>query len=381
MEFWNSDKISSDDNDDDILQKIQNLDIGDNFMDDGEESETDGSGVDVTSNEKNIRDGDVDYPDDLSDMSDLFESDAHLLSLDMGQRVPESGVVNRETQMLSLDEVTYSRDLKWINTPEEDRPKPRISRSSNRFLKQVQGIANSNQGDLDELDRHYRSLDQKKKDFELSGPPGRDRRRGRTSGGLVENTSAPQPDPLVEGLAARGPGKLVVFDDDPKPSQRRKRPSRNGPPRSERGEDGRERRGRGESKDLRGDSTGKENRDKGGQYTQQSQPSRTNQGTNSNTSAASHPQSHSPRTQEHAQRHRHGGMRQDRQERQPRQEPTTVQSRNKPFAVQAVTLATKPPSTQPSASSLNRNAQQYIAENNAIKLRADAPAWIPSFAT
>jgi hypothetical protein len=374
MEFWNSDKISSDD--EDILQKIQNLDISDNFMDDGEESAGDGSGIDETSNERmngKSRDVDVDYPDDLSDMSDLFESDAHLLSLDMGQRLPESGVVNRDTQMLSLDEVTYSRDLKWINTPEEDRPKPRISRSSNRFLKQVQGIANSNQGDLDELDRHYRGLDQKKKDFESSGPPGRDRRRGRTSGGLVENTLAPQPDPLVDGLAARGPGKLVVFDDDPKPSQRRKRPSRNGPPRSERGDrDGRERRerGRGDPKDSRGDTAVKENKDKGGQYTQQSQPSRTTQVASSNNSA-SHSLSHSPRTQEHAQRHRHSGM---RQERQPRQEPTTIQTRNKPSAVQPITLAINRPFNQPSP-------QQYISENNAIKLRADAPAWIPSFAT
>lgn len=374
MDFRNSDKVSSDD--EDILQKIQNLDISDNFMDDGEESADDGSGIEETSNERmNLknRDVDVDYPDDLSDMSDLFESDAHLLSLDMGQRFPESGVVNRDTQMLSLDEVTYSRDLKWINTPEEDRPKPRISRSSNRFLKQVQGIANSNQGDLDELDRHYRGLDQKKKDFESSGPPGRDRRRGRTSGGLVENTLAPQPDPLVDGLAARGPGKLVVFDDDPKPSQRRKRPSRNGTPRSERGDrDGRERRerGRGDPKDSRRDATGKENKDKSGQYTQQSQPSRTTQVTNTNISA-SHSLSHSSRTQEHAQRHRHGGM---RQERQPIQEPTLIQTTNKPSAIQPVTVAINRPLYQPSS-------QQYISENNAIKLRADAPAWIPSFAT
>ena len=180
------------------------------------------------------------FDDDVSDISDMFEEDAHLLNLNM-----EEGLHNeeKEEQLLSLDEVPYDRDLKWINTPVDQRPKPKISRSGNRFLKQVQAITGGNEAELEVLDRHYVGLDQLKKKHDTEERRS-DRRRGKRSGRLEENlhggssvgggsSSGQQPQQqiilvagatLQEVRGTRGSGKLVVFDDDPKPSARRRRP-------------------------------------------------------------------------------------------------------------------------------------------------------------
>ena len=375
---YDIERVSSDD--DDILKHVQNLDIGDNFMDDDDHEEsydTEERPIDTNSNignDGNTAANNGDYPDDLSDISDLFEGDAHLLSLDIGL---SNGAVskNRETQMLSLDEVPYSRDLKWINTPEDDRPKPRISKTSNRFLKQVQGITSQNHGELNELDRHYKGLDQKKRDFDLSGPPGsRDRRRGRTSGSLIEVQYIVQSEPLVDGPAARGPGKLVIFDDDPKPSQRRKRPYRTKQPRGDLGSDKDPRDVRGEMKvEQRGDSN--ERRDRGVQQIMRNgidgshQHSRPGQRTNSHTQ---HPR---------LLTHDHSAPKQERQQviaiqtrgfnPTPRPFPATApHATNNGSRQQAAPRDSTPPVKQQLQHTL-------ISETNAIKLRADAPVWTP----
>ena len=377
MEFWNSsndlveseihNKMSSDD--DDILKHVQNLDIGDNFMDDddiGESYDTDDHARDTAPGGRAGRpDGVVngDYPDDLSDISDLFENDAHLLSLDIGSLT--AGVVkNREVQMLSLDEVPYSRDLKWINTPEDDRPKPRISKTSNRFLRQVQGITSQNLGELNELDRHYKGLDQRKKVFDLSGPPlSRDRRRGRQSGSLVEVQSAHQLETQADALATRGPGKLVIFDDDPRPSQRRKRPHRPRPPKGE---------ARGGERDSVGDS--KERREKSSQYNHKGETDGGSQHPRSlqrSNGSAAHVQPSRLHT------HNHSDVRQGRHE------VLAIQTRaftNRPGTVPAPATMNVPLNQQSGPCILAppiRQQRHLISENNAIKLRADAPAWTP----
>lgn len=376
MEFWNSEnnladseihnKMSSDD--DDILKHVQNLDIGDNFMDDddiGDSYDTDDHARDTAPNGRAGRPDSAingDYPDDLSDISDLFENDAHLLSLDIGSM--NGGILKtREVQMLSLDEVPYSRDLKWINTPEDDRPKPRISKTSNRFLKQVQGITSQNLGELNELDRHYKGLDQRKKVFDMSGPPVcGDRRRGRTSGSLAEVQSAHHLETLVDGHATRGPGKLVIFDDDPRPSQRRKRPHRPRPPKGDiRGE-----------RDSRGDS--KERRDKSLQFIHKSEID----GASQHPRSAQRPNGSVPHIQSSRhQTHNYSDVRQGRHE------VLAIQTRaftNRPATALAPSTMNIALNQQPgpaiSAPPI-RIQRQLISENNAIKLRADAPAWTP----
>ena len=434
MEFWDSRmkiddsdfhaKMSSDD--DDILKHVQNLDIGDNFMDDDDMAdsfESEERGVESLPNGTNnggeynrnaILNGD--YPDDLSDISDLFESDAHLLNLDIG--ISNVGASqNREVQMLSLDEVPYSRDLKWINTPEDDRPKPRIIKTGNRFLKQVQGITSQNHGELKDLDRHYRGLDQKKRDYDMNGRPGsRDRRRGRTHGGLAESQFIPETEPLVDGLAARGPGKLVIFDGDPKPSQRRKRPFR---PRQSRG-DGRGDPTRVEREIERGDrdiergnidrergirNGDRGSRDGGGRERDGWEQRRDQQGAGTDSKESRDRGRYAQGGETDSSRSRSNvsnGAQQMRSSkylpnkpRPPRQEIVTIQTRSiapRPFS--SLTPSPSPSPiivTQPVSITLNQRSvpfipaqpikyqqQQHLAsETNAIKLRADAPIWIP----
>ena len=430
MEFWDSKVVLTDTNihrkmssdEDDILKHLQHLDIGDNFMDDDDvedsyESEDRGlkaslNGRDkraVTNGEANA---DVDYPDDLSDISDLFENDAHLLNLDIG--ISNNGASkNKEVQMLSLDEVPYSRDLKWINTPEDGRPKPKINWTGNRFLKHVQGITSNNQGELKDLDKHYKNLDQKKRDYDLSGTSSRDRRRGRTNGNLAEAQFVPPSDPQGDGLATRGPGKLVIFDDDPKPSQRRKRPYR---PRLPRGD------GRVETGSVRGEREGgreggrdggregwesreeqklnrgisKERRERG-QYTHKGDNDTTHSHSN-RSNGTINSQSQSPRILTHgtalvptpsrqevlAIQTRPFSARSNGSNLNPPLKPNTnTVTPNTPLNQRSATFVpSQPAKQQQKQQQQQQQPQQYpqqhlISETNAIKLRADAPVWTP----
>ena len=160
-----------------------------------------------------------DYDDDdddsnMSDISDHFEGDAHLLEVNIGGPLTNGTV---QAPVLSLDEVSYSRDLKSINKPAEDHGKL-IRNGSNRLsssrLLEVDGGRGT--GRMDDRDGNRR-----------------DRRRGRRDGNLTTVVISAS-DQLLESGASRGPGKLVVFDDDPKPSQRRRRVRE---PRGDRGVD------------------------------------------------------------------------------------------------------------------------------------------------
>lgn len=88
--------------------------------------------------------------DDLSDLSDYFEGD---VETGVG---PESLPVDS----LALDDITYDRDVKWINVPDGARPKPVIL-AGNKALKQVQAITKDNSVELKDLDQRYASLEEK----------------------------------------------------------------------------------------------------------------------------------------------------------------------------------------------------------------------------
>lgn len=109
--------------------------------------------------------------DDLSDLSDFFEEDAHLLSL----RV--------EVQELTLDEVPYDRDLKYINVAAGSRPTPKID---GKQLKAIRALSTLNVEEFPALDAKYKAWDVRKRehDAELGG----NRRRN----GPRKNQSKPE---------------------------------------------------------------------------------------------------------------------------------------------------------------------------------------------
>lgn len=74
--------------------------------------------------------------DELSDLSDVFEdNDGH-------QRGSMSEI---KDSTISLDDIPYDRDLKWINVPLTSRPKTSIINPDNiRMLKAVEAIASGN---------------------------------------------------------------------------------------------------------------------------------------------------------------------------------------------------------------------------------------------
>lgn len=101
---------------------------------------------------------------ELSDLSDEFEDDLNEeSSSNLSQRSKE---LNHASQ-LSLDDIPYDRDLKWINVPttaRQQRPGPTVlNPNQNRILKQVNDITRANLRELKELDDHYRKLDERKK--------------------------------------------------------------------------------------------------------------------------------------------------------------------------------------------------------------------------
>ena len=88
---------------------------------------------------------------------------------------------------ISLEEIPFDRDTKWINVPAGSRPRPKLDLSRNRLLKQVHSIAEANAHELGDLDQHYkydvvlstkhlinnltcRNLDEKKKVFDNNVP-------------------------------------------------------------------------------------------------------------------------------------------------------------------------------------------------------------------
>jgi hypothetical protein len=92
--------------------------------------------------------------DELSDLSDVFED---FRSEEITSNVP--------VECISLDDITYDRDLKWINVPNGARPKPVILQG-NKFLKQVQTITRDSSSDLHALDDRYAQMDDRKRNHD-----------------------------------------------------------------------------------------------------------------------------------------------------------------------------------------------------------------------
>ena len=56
---------------------------------------------------------------------------------------------------ISIDDVPFDRDLKWVNTPTGSRPRAKLN-TLNPFMKQIQQITEENSAELKSLDEHYR---------------------------------------------------------------------------------------------------------------------------------------------------------------------------------------------------------------------------------
>lgn len=103
--------------------------------------------------------------DELSDLSDVIDDDFVGDDPQYGHNEhcynTKSDVLPTEESMLSLDDIPYDRDLKWINVPNGSRPKPTIA-TNNRLFKQVGQITSANAKGLKELDEHYKRMDVRK---------------------------------------------------------------------------------------------------------------------------------------------------------------------------------------------------------------------------
>lgn len=166
--------------------------------------------------------------DDLSDLSDVFEDDnEESSSKGTGSNINETAI--------SLDDITYDRDLKLINVPNGGRTKPVILQSNHRLLKQVRQITNEASTELNYLDRHYIDMDDRKKNHDKKflvefdtdhsgrGRDGRPRRGGRARGRRerpeASGMSRMEEDSGVEGLD-RG-FDVEIVDREVKSSRRR----------------------------------------------------------------------------------------------------------------------------------------------------------------
>lgn len=105
---------------------------------------------------------------DLSELSDYFEEDGDstVTSSTASGLINLPGIVQRGASSLSLDDIPYDRDLKWINVPNASRPKPTLLNrdTGSRLIKQVEAITAGNAHELKNLVAHYRMMDAKKRD-------------------------------------------------------------------------------------------------------------------------------------------------------------------------------------------------------------------------
>uniref|UniRef100_A0A7S2RK49 Uncharacterized protein n=1 Tax=Rhizochromulina marina TaxID=1034831 RepID=A0A7S2RK49_9STRA len=107
--------------------------------------------------------------------------------------------------VLSLDQVSYDRDMRWFNKPSDARPRRTLGKGSRAF-NQIESIANDTR-EYAALDDHYRRLDQRKAeaDRQLSararharGAESRSKRAVGAGGPKRPGVSAP-PGPLRTG--------------------------------------------------------------------------------------------------------------------------------------------------------------------------------------
>lgn len=158
----------------------------------------------------NISDNDDGALSDLSDEPDYdpFQDDAHLLDLaeandeedDQEKEEDTDEVIGRVkvdahegVKLLSLDEVPFDRDIRYVNVAVAPRPRQLVEfgdgkRGARAMLRQVSKITKGNAAELAVLDNHYKELDRLKKDYDrkakersaaLTTDQDRDSRRNR----------------------------------------------------------------------------------------------------------------------------------------------------------------------------------------------------------
>lgn len=130
--------------------------------------------------------------DELSELSDEFEDEQSDEDAMERSKPAQEGDPN---PTLSIDDIPYDRDLKFVNVPNASRPKANVftgssKGGSNRLLKQVADIAKGNMRELKELDEHYRKLDDKKKAADEKFGKSFNDRRNRSS--YYRHEEAPQ---------------------------------------------------------------------------------------------------------------------------------------------------------------------------------------------
>jgi hypothetical protein len=102
---------------------------------------------------------------DLSDLSDHFDED----ECEPSPPLP-SNIVLDPTPSISLDEIPYDRDLKWINVPTTARPKPALNSNVSRMLKQVDAITSGNANiDAKKSEDRPKKQEERKKYHESKG--------------------------------------------------------------------------------------------------------------------------------------------------------------------------------------------------------------------
>lgn len=119
--------------------------------------------------------------DDLSELSGFFDEEDEDSE---GNEMSNSSLpIDDSTPTLSIDDITYSRDLRYINVPMASRPRPagvlyEVGTAS-RILKQVRDVTGGNAGELKDLDSHYKKLDERKRlsDSKFQKPAGEDGRK------------------------------------------------------------------------------------------------------------------------------------------------------------------------------------------------------------
>jgi hypothetical protein len=114
--------------------------------------------------------------EDLSELSDFFEDD-----ISEHEKDPSKGSrATSEKSLLTIDDIPYDRDLKFVNVPNAARQKTTGAPGTNRLLKQITEITRGNTKELKNVGGDlYKRSDSKKKDIveeKNSGKSYQDRR-------------------------------------------------------------------------------------------------------------------------------------------------------------------------------------------------------------
>jgi hypothetical protein len=106
---------------------------------------------------------------ELSDLSDAFDDN------DDEDNGRPAGLSEKAT-LLSLDDVSYSRDLRLINVAVDRRPKLTVISRENRIVKEIQAIVHIDDTQLKAMDNRQIDMDSRKKRHDIQSASSRSRR-------------------------------------------------------------------------------------------------------------------------------------------------------------------------------------------------------------